>query len=519
MFTYLIIDDEELTRKGTIKKLSPLAETVTCIGEAQDGREGMEMIARLHPDIVVLDMQMPVMDGSALLPWLAEHYPDLPLIVISGYRNFDYIKHAISANAVDYVLKPFSREEIQKCMKSAISRLVDKSELEYRLTSSQEEKETALYEYDLQLLRSLLLGYQTELPGFSSRRLTFLNQAHCYTLFSAYFTRDPELPALQSWIEANGLTDLMLPLPDGTDRQILHMLVFLPEDSVISITPYFRNIAEEFLSFAEQQGNPPLLGISTSRRSLSQLKDARDEAASALGQQELSDVPPKYYLCQDHTPRTITWEHQEEFLFRLESGNVQEVRALTDQLFSYYQKLRGFTLADAKYHCYLLSDECRRILSEYLPQLPLPEKSDSIQRAIGSICHVSQLHRYYLQFFVNLASLLGEKTVYAQEDVIENIKIYLERNYQKDLTQEFISTLFYINRSYLSTLFKARTGEKFTDYLNGIRIEKARELLSGTDRKMYHIAKAVGYDNVKYFFRIFKKKTGMTPEQYRERQS
>ena len=75
---------------------------------------------------------------------------------------------------------------------------------------------------------------------------------------------------------------------------------------------------------------------------------------------------------------------------------------------------------------------------------------------------------------------------------------------------------FYLNRSYLSTLFKQKTGMKFIDYLNEVRIEKSKELLKDSNRKMYQISKAVGYDNPKYFFRIFKKKTGMTPEQYRE---
>ncbi|MBQ1312011.1 MAG: response regulator, partial [Blautia sp.] len=78
MFTYLIIDDEELTRKGTIKKLSSLNDLASCIGEAENGREGIRKIEELHPDIVILDMQMPVMDGTQLLPYLAGHYPDLP---------------------------------------------------------------------------------------------------------------------------------------------------------------------------------------------------------------------------------------------------------------------------------------------------------------------------------------------------------------------------------------------------------------------------------------------------------
>ena len=67
----------------------------------------------------------------------------------------------------------------------------------------------------------------------------------------------------------------------------------------------------------------------------------------------------------------------------------------------------------------------------------------------------------------------------------------------------------------MSTLFKERTGQKFVDYLNQIRVEKSKELLKNTDKKMYQIAKAVGYDNVKYFFRVFKKYEKITPEEYR----
>ena len=109
MYTYIVIDDESLIRKGTIKKLQPMEDRITCIGEADNGKAGIELIQEVHPDIVILDMQMPIMGGKELLPYLAENYPDMPLIVISGYRDFDYVKQAISAAAIDYILKPFSK--------------------------------------------------------------------------------------------------------------------------------------------------------------------------------------------------------------------------------------------------------------------------------------------------------------------------------------------------------------------------------------------------------------------------
>ena len=122
-----------------------------------------------------------------------------------------------------------------------------------------------------------------------------------------------------------------------------------------------------------------------------------------------------------------------------------------------------------------------------------------------------------MRFFENLSTMLKPQSVYAIQDTIEQIKIYTQRNYQKNLTVDFLASLFYMNSSYLSHLFRRQTGEKYVQYLNGIRIAKAKDLLLTTDRKLYQIARSVGYDNVKYFFRVFKKWEGITPEQYRSK--
>lgn len=103
-----------------------------------------------------------------------------------------------------------------------------------------------------------------------------------------------------------------------------------------------------------------------------------------------------------------------------------------------------------------------------------------------------------------------------RNDVVEKMKTYVGRNYKNNVTVDFLSSLFYMNRSYCSHLFRVKTGRKLVDYMNSVRIEKAKRLLLDSDKKMYQIAKAVGYDNVKYFFRVFRKSEGKTPEQYRK---
>ena len=122
MYPFIIVDDEPLIRMGTLKKLETLNEKIHCVGEAGNGEQALELIERYHPAFVILDMEMPVMDGPRLLPFLAEHFPDMQLIVISGYKSFDYIKYAISANVIDYILKPFDLNEVLVRMEVVLRR-------------------------------------------------------------------------------------------------------------------------------------------------------------------------------------------------------------------------------------------------------------------------------------------------------------------------------------------------------------------------------------------------------------
>lgn len=519
MYTYIVIDDEELTRKGIIKKLSYM-DSISCIGEAENGEEGLEKIEELHPDIVVLDMQMPIMGGSELLPYLSEHYPSLPLVVISGYRNFDYIKEAISANAIDYLLKPFSREDIQKCMSSAIAKLEQNSDIRNKIVTSEEEKENAYYEYDIQNLKNLIMGYRSNDISLSSERLSFINHTHNMILLTLYFSCQSPHDKILNWLNENGFGELILSLNNSSNPQMEFLILFIPEHSSLNISTFITHITETLIGFINQQNTSLLIGVSKTHKSLSELNTAFHETSDALNNQLLNvNMSTCYYYREndkDTPPRSIFWDRQEEFLFRIEAGMSTEVHDLVEQLFEWFLTIPDLTLADVKYFCYHLSDQCKIILNYYLNQADTLSSSESIQNIINHIFQLNELKTYYLQFFLNITDMLKSQSIYTDTDVIKNIQTYIQRNYQKNLTQEFVASLFYLNRSYLSTLFKKKTGMKFIDYLNEIRIEKSKKLLLNSERKMYSIAKSVGYDNVKYFFRIFKKKTGMTPEQYRK---
>lgn len=516
MYSYIVIDDESLIRKGTIKKLSPLSDQIQCIGEAEDGKTGITLIEELHPDIVIIDMQMPVMDGTQLLPYLSEHYPDIPLIVISGYKDFDYVSHALKAKAIDYILKPFSKEDIQKAVLCAIRKIHDA--LSYQnLLISEEQAEQNYYEYDIQMIQNMIMGYHTSFSSASSKRLAFINKIHSITLLTLYFSVPVDAKEVELFIDDNDLRNLALYIPHMNDSHTGHILLFLPDKSPVSSIKLIQQIAEEFQFRMESQNTTVIIGVSSPYTSLSDLHTAFVESSEALNSQPLSATGFQLFFFSDSLQKHfINWSRQEEFLFRIESGANHEVRHLTNELFDFYSSIEGCTLADVKYHCQQLCTQCQQILSGYLDQDKSLSDSPSMRNVVNSIFSINELKTYYLQFFLNITEMLKNQSVYAIDDTVEKIRIYIQRNYQKNLTQDFIACLFYLNRSYMSTLFRKQTGQKFVDYLNQVRIEKAKTLLKNTDKKMYQIAKSVGYDNVKYFFRIFKKREKMTPEEYRK---
>jgi Response regulator containing CheY-like receiver domain and AraC-type DNA-binding domain len=123
MIKVVLIDDEMWTR-NTIKAFGDWKNFgIEIVGEASDGIEGINLINEKKPDIVITDMNMPGMDGIGLLKILKEDYPNIKVIVVSGYSDFNYTKQAVKSNAIDYILKPVDAEELNAALQKSIDEI------------------------------------------------------------------------------------------------------------------------------------------------------------------------------------------------------------------------------------------------------------------------------------------------------------------------------------------------------------------------------------------------------------
>lgn len=516
MYHYIIVDDEPLIRLGTLKKLEPLSEQICCIGEADNGQQAVRFIQETTPDFAIIDMEMPIMDGTQLLPYLADNYPSLQLIVISGYKSFDYIKHAISANVIDYILKPFTDEQIQQTVLQALAKLEASESISAQIRLSEEQKELAYFEYDIQLIQNLILDYGVTDKTISSQKLSFIRQSRRIYLALVYAGTALELIDFQRHLITLGFSEMVLYLPHPKNSRLGFFVICIPNDADFNPKDFNAKLMQDFISYLYTYNTVSYWGISSAFSSADRLHEAYEQARTALNSMPVSQTRSEYFQWSpgsDTNIREIIWEKKEEFLFRIEAGMSAEVYRLLDELQEYYRTDNLYSLADIKYHYHQLTEECLLILKQYLKQT---KSSQSMQNIVKEMFTSDELHKYFAQFFGNIAEMLKPQSVYAVDDTIERIKIYVQRNYQKNITVEFLSSLFFMNSSYLSHMFRKQTGEKFVHYLNTIRIEKAKSLLTSTDRKLYQIARAVGYDNDKYFLRVFKKLEGITPEKFRK---
>ncbi len=158
MYSYVIVDDEPLIRSGIRSKIDSFAESLglLCVGEANNGREALALIAERDPQIIVTDMRMPGVDGRELLALLKQSYSDKQMIVVSGYKDYEYMMGAIEAQVAGYLLKPFSREEVQAVMAKAIEAIeaaAASKGLREKLDDMQAEQERLHEQYDLELCR------------------------------------------------------------------------------------------------------------------------------------------------------------------------------------------------------------------------------------------------------------------------------------------------------------------------------------------------------------------------------
>lgn len=500
IFHLLIVDDEAPIRKGISRFINWDAIDCTIEDTACDGLEAMEKLKNLPIDIVITDIRMPEADGLELARHISEHYPDIKVIILTGYADFTYAQTAIQYNVSDFLLKPISKEQVVTAVQNAQKKII-----------AGKQRSHAGH-VDLSFLKDQLLQELTDRP----QDPVLLDRAQEYHIdlthycLAAFQMLPPagDTAALKELVSGqitgggcyryNNLILAIVPTPDHTGA--------VPA-GILSSCQELVQIARSML------GIELSVGISLVHHGSGGYGAAVSESIHALTQNFYS---PSGIACYDDSlsaQSSYSLTAQEALaLNELETAlfgrDFLSAMAVINSVF--IRMKSGFAKsADAKNMCIMIYYTGLRALAKR--GITPPE--DSIADRISHSADIFGLESIIREFLGSLQKELDEDG--SQSKIVRQAVAYIDSHLPDTLSLDIIAGAIPANPSYLSRTFKKETGQALTEYINLARVEKAKELLSAGGSLTYEVAEQTGFHDPAYFSAIFKKYTGLSPKEYR----
>ncbi len=510
MIRVIVAEDEYFARKVLIKMLQEMECEIEVVGEAESGLEVLDIMQEKTVDIVIADIRMPDMDGLNLAKKIRESYPDVSVIIETGYAEFDYAARAIRWGVSDYLTKPIKKEELE----SAIERVEE---------SKRKNLERFDRKLEMQKVQYMDFSHLLENEALSESILT--------KIFLNLQKENWHIGVVQS--RKKGLTEQeiqsVLEILEKTEDEIfVYVGYFYPKEEFIVVLDCGTIDCETVISclrrkliYCSKVLNLDMeAGISLGRKKgEGQRKDAADayrEAVYAINQRLLNPGRQIYYYESDVSIKQCFSQADERNLeLCLKEGKVKEAEQLLNGFFKVCENGQEVSVYSLFVSLVQIINVMNRIYNQKHEKIQQAKESGllfSFKTDLYIYRTLDEIKDYMYQIVRDVCGVENHKS-----SIVDDLLSYLEWNYQYEITvNDLAMHRYFVNPSYLSRLFKAETGQAFSRYLINLRMQKAAQMFGNSDLKVSDVALCVGYNDVSYFIQTFKKYYGMTPEQYKK---
>lgn len=525
-YKVILVDDEAEVIDMIEKKIHWNDLGFEVAGSATNGVKALELVEKLQPDVVLTDIKMPYMDGLELSRRLNREYPNIYIMLCTGFDEFEYAKEAVHLEIKEYMLKPVNATELSESL----------TNLKHTLDREREEKLN---------VKKLNDYFQEVLPKLQSNFFISLIEGrvekHDYERFLQAYQVDMKGPLFGCVIfhtsenhVPEGMNPLLLSM--SVEREIkqrlmdqwncreficmgntLLILELDAEDKITQIT----DACDRFCRWAYRiMGAVVTAGIGTVCDSLYEISLSYERAREAVSYRVLygtkrainiGEIVPK-----EQIKPVQSEESRMQTLFRaIRIGDSAEIeRAAHGEM----EKLHKNTETMSQYNLATME-----IVSGFFKfctdnSLDFNKISGNMQNIYEK---VSQMDESSLTaWIVQMSETISEKLKCARNSsarrlIVEAQNIVQERYMEADISLDEVCAVLGVSNSYFSSVFKKEAGKSFISYLTDYRMDIAAEMILNTDEKSYTIAEKVGYLDANYFSYVFKKKFGVSPSKYR----
>jgi two-component system, response regulator YesN len=507
----LIVDDEAVICEGLRYTIDWTKLGVEVVAEAYDGKEALRLVEEQGVQLVLSDIRMDGMDGLELAKQLRQRYPAVQVVMISGYEDFDYARQAIRLGVGDYLLKPVDIEELSSVVKKIVADIQ---------TSDKEEKSQAI-ELWLSGMARHGSAYGKEPPPSLDGvqfRIVATQLANFHDRF-ADMEADRYEAVQKAWL---------LGLHSRLERDHFRAVsVFDHENLLITLLVSEEqtdlHVWDERLASAMGTLDPGVEGCIYAGASAvyEDLGETADRCAEAVRLLMLHVLDGRRVLTADYGDAAMSdrilpgfdiTETVQGLVSALFKQDRPEVCRAVEEMFRFFRESK-YLLPEV----WNLYEELSALLRQRLRKsgmtgLDLARRGQPDPNIYNSY---AGLETVVLGDMEELQRLIDQNGIDKSYWIVEKAKRFIVDRYRTDLKASEVAAWLKITPSYFSYIFKQSTGKGFTEYMNEMRIDQAKNLLATTQDKVFEIADKVGYKEYKYFVSVFKTYTGMTPKEYR----
>ncbi|MHA6485101.1 response regulator [Paenibacillus sp. strain BS8-2] len=522
MYNVMIVDDEQEIRQGIRLKVDWEALGLRISGEASNGQEALELLEHEPCDIVITDMNMPVMNGLSFLEACRKLEPGICLIVITGYEDFQYAHAAVRHQARHYLLKPVARDELTEAL-AKVKMELDKEVEDARRAKDMEWQLSRYYkELKSQFLLQLAKGGVTDSGGLLERAKRFglddWNEGAVWFLSAGLLDRhvgeasryaDPfRLPFELLCCElAEVREDHVQVFRDEHYPGLMFAIILGNKAEANRFVDVLREAVHRHLDFE------PTIGMGEAVTGFAQWKEGYSTALLAWHLSESNVRQPE----RPAEEPTFLPEEKVQLLQRvLKKAELESFGRIVEELLVQAQRYSKTAFVKTIFRLQLAVESFAEQAGSPLEGRDAlwlrPDVALQLRTPELALAHIRKLA-------ASVISRLCERGEDAELSVIEASRVYIDENYMYELNLTSLAEKFNYNPSYFSELFKAKTGKTFIQYVSDVRMGHAAKLLHETSLGLWDISELTGFSNPSYFSSRFKRMYGMSPSEYRQRPS
>lgn len=509
-YSVLIADDEPIMRKAMQTLIA--WEDLGCelVDVVSDGEDVINLLKQKKYDILILDIQMPVLTGLEVAAYVWENHLDSKVILLTAYADFSYAQSAIKYDVVDYVVKAGAFEGLEAAVEKAKNKIEKSRSLEI------EENKDILQE---NFFKSIFDGteYQADALKQKAQKLK-LDIFEGYTVITIRFhldkkkTRDYVERSLKNFLQAVLEDHLIYSMAIKENTMVA--ILSDKQDRDTSLQEKYEQIVEMMDNFMKLH---VYIGISQQYFEIADLKKAFDEAVNVMEAGAFYESTKiNRYVGLNKEKKTYLEETERfinEIMYGIKKGDM--VHAL-DNFHALLQILRdnNGTIHDIQDVGIRIKTFAEKYLLEYDVTLyDITDYEEDISRLIFE-CKQIREYSEMMETIIKATSKYADSALSRKNTLIFEVEKYIDENFEKNVTVSEIARNVGVSLSYLSRAYKEQTGMTLIQFINEKKLEKAKQYLRETDYKIYEIADLLGFENTTYFSSFFKKNTGVSPKEY-----